>query len=421
MMQRLLILLLFALQAVCGFAQSPEQAPIVRVEVAEEEVTVGQPVILRVTLLVPTWMPSPPEFPSFEAPNLILRLPQRASGPVSETIDGETWSGISRAYRLYPMVPGPFVLSPQPLRITYADPDTRTPVKAEIQIPDIRFAAVVPEGAEGLDPLIVAQSLSLSQEIEAPEGSLKEGDSLTRIVTAKIRGTSALFLPPMLTPVETQALSAYPREPRVSEESERGGLSGQRVEEVTYVAQYGGIVDLPAVRIEWFNTKTGKVETAELEGLAVTVEAPAPPREPILTRNQIVAMAALALVVALMIRPSRQWVFPLIGRTIAQLQAARLASERHAARRVRAAIRSRDLHAVSIAVLDWETHVVGSIESDRSAFDAAVLEIGAARYSEGGIENWRDVERTFKAMRKARLRDLKTRRNAPSLPPLNPF
>jgi len=88
-------LLIFALLApLAAFAQGE---PRLEVDLPEGEVIVGQPITLRLKLLVPTWMPKPPVWPTLEVPSLLVRLPERSSTPISETIDGETWSGISRA------------------------------------------------------------------------------------------------------------------------------------------------------------------------------------------------------------------------------------------------------------------------------------------------------------------------------------
>ena len=56
------VLMLLAVGA--ANAQDSRQ-PIVRAEIKPQIVTVGQPVRLRVTVLVPTWFTSPPGFPSF--------------------------------------------------------------------------------------------------------------------------------------------------------------------------------------------------------------------------------------------------------------------------------------------------------------------------------------------------------------------
>ncbi len=64
------------------------------VEPMEAEAVVGQPIVLRLTLLVPTFMPDPPTFPTFDMPGLVVRIPERASTPTSKTVNGETWAGM---------------------------------------------------------------------------------------------------------------------------------------------------------------------------------------------------------------------------------------------------------------------------------------------------------------------------------------
>ena len=65
--------------------------PILRVDFPETEAIPGQFLTLRLTVLVPTFMPAPPVWLSFEAPNLLVRVPEGGTSPVSERIDGETW------------------------------------------------------------------------------------------------------------------------------------------------------------------------------------------------------------------------------------------------------------------------------------------------------------------------------------------
>ena len=97
MIRLLAVLLLLALPAVA-------QEPVLRMEMDASEAVPGQAVSLRLTVLVPTFMPDPPVWPSYEAPDLLVRI--ASTGPVSERIDGETWSGVSRRYLVAPMLPG---------------------------------------------------------------------------------------------------------------------------------------------------------------------------------------------------------------------------------------------------------------------------------------------------------------------------
>ena len=52
----------------------------------EGPVTVGTPLAVTATVLVPTWMPEPPAWPDLQIADAITRLPERATRPVTERI-----------------------------------------------------------------------------------------------------------------------------------------------------------------------------------------------------------------------------------------------------------------------------------------------------------------------------------------------
>ncbi|WP_068111485.1 BatD family protein [Tropicimonas marinistellae] len=401
-------------------------APLVSAELEPASVVVGQPAVLRLKVLVPTWLPQPPSFPALDLPNVITRLPERASGPISEQVGGETWSGVSRAYRLYPMVPGQIALPPQQIGVTYADPDTTQPVTAQVALDPIALTATVPEAAAGLDPMILATGLSLEQNIEGGEGPLSAGDAVVRSVTATIAGTSPLFLPPLIPDLNAEPVQAHAREPAVAEREDRGVMSGQRTETVTYVARYGGVVDLPAISVDWFNVDTGQVETAEVAGTTLTVDAPSPPREPRLTRRQVIALALAAGVLAAAAWLLRRFAWPPLRSYLSERRAAREASEAHAANGVRQAISAHDLHGVFTALDSWDARCpadAGKGTDEERRLAAALHSIGAAKY--GGAPGPRDADWTaldaaFVAVRTARVHGPSGMDGTAALPPMNP-
>jgi hypothetical protein len=193
--------------------QAPDGGPVLEVTFEETEAIPGQPLSLRLTVLVPTFLPHPPVWPSLEAPNLLVRLPERSTNPTSARVGDETWSGVTRNYRISPMVPGDFTIPPQEVIVTYADPDSNEAVKATLRTEAVAFRGVVPEGAEGLDPFIAADALELEQTVDGEPGAMAPGDSVTRAVVATVSGTSPMFLPDLLVPVVVDGIASYPDEP----------------------------------------------------------------------------------------------------------------------------------------------------------------------------------------------------------------
>tara|TARA_R110002020_G_scaffold212759_2_gene419378 strand:+ start:4398 stop:5729 length:1332 start_codon:yes stop_codon:yes gene_type:complete len=412
-----------ALAGAVPFAVAQEKAgdaPILEMTFEETETVPGQPLTLRLTVYVPTYLPRPPVWPSLEAPNLLVRLPERSTGPVSKPIDGATWAGVSRRYLISPMVPGTFSLPPQEVMVTYADPETNQLAQAALSTGAITFRGVVPEGAEGLEPFLAATSLSLDQEVEGEPGSMKPGDSVTRTVTARIAGTSSMFVPDLLPDAVVPGVAAYPAEPVTTDRDERGTLSGARTERVTYVAEGGGSGEAPAVSLDWYNLESGRIETASVGGFPIAVDGPPAGLETPRDWRAIALAAGAALLAFGLLAVAAARLAPRIRRRLAARRADRLASEAHAFGMLRAVVARDDAPAVHGALDLWAERLDGADPRTRPDVSAALTAIGAARYGRHGVADepaaWRALSQALDAAR----RDAHRRRPASALPPLNP-
>jgi hypothetical protein len=419
-MRRWLMLLLLVLP----MSAQAQTEPQLSVDLPEGEVIIGKPLTLRIKLLVPTWMPKPPVWPTLEVPSLLVRLPERASTPISETINGETWSGISRAYRLYPLEIGGYEIPGQTLAVTYADPGKPDPIVARIPLDAIRFQAVLPKGATGLDPPIVASGLTLEQQIDGPQ-ELETGGAVTRVVTISIKGTTPILLPSLMPELPANLpdppLRAYPREPVVREVEQRGVLSGSKVEATTYVAQSGGMAELPAITVKWFNLESGKVETAHLGevSLSITAPPPPPPGPADYARWGVIALVVLAVAVGL------AWlVGPRLRRARTRIGNIWRGSRRFAHRRVMQALKARDLNETMAAFDLWAAFDRRSDPHLQARFLDALAQIGAAKYAINAKPDvsllWRNARHCYFEVRKYDRAARKADESANALPPLNP-
>ncbi|NOE32934.1 MULTISPECIES: BatD family protein [unclassified Ruegeria] len=392
------------------FAQTGVQ-PQVTAETPTEPVIVGQPAIVRIKVLVPTFMPSPPVFPSLEQENLLVRLPERASGPVSETVEGETWSGVQRSYRLYPLSAEEIAFGAQDVVVTFADPETNAPVQVSVPLPDLTLNAVVPEGARDLDPLIIATGLTVDQQIDGDK-NMENGGSITRRLTAKISGTTPFLVPELIPDSPQSLLRAYPKEPRFTENEDRGVLSGQRVDEVVYLAQEGGQTQLPPVSIRWYNLDSDQVETIDIAPVDLTLARPKwKPPDTETTIRFVVWLVAFALFLWLTIRFLR----PRIDRWRQLRRDAFLASPDYALGELKKSLQNRDIAAAYTALEMWKSR--SDMASQTTSLDQHLAQIGAARYSahpDTKTEDW--------AAALSALASLKQSAQSPTnpLPPLNP-
>ncbi|WP_226575082.1 hypothetical protein [Acuticoccus sediminis] len=397
-----------------------QEAPRLKVDLSATEAIPGQAVSLRLTVLVPSFMPKPPVWPTFEAPNLWVRV--ASTGPTSETVGGETWSGVTRRYLLSPMVPGTIALAPSQILVTYAGATPADVRNAALTTDPVSLVGVVPAGAEDLDPFIAAEELTLKETVEGTPDAMRPGDSVVRTVTAQIRGTSPMFLPRLLPPTDIRGVRTYPDEPVLAESSDRGKISGTRTERVTLLAEGGGEGEAPAVSIRWYDLGRKAVATAEAEGFAVHVDGPPVADDEPVDWRAMALIAAAAAVLAAIVAFAVRRIVPPVRRAAAARIAAWRASEGHAYDALVRTVRARDHAALRPALDLWAERTAAGDPRHDPDVAAALAALGAARYSDeagaasGEGEGW---QRLAAALAGAR-RTTNSRHRDAVLPPLNP-
>lgn len=415
---RLASLLLLATVAT---AAAEAQQPIVRLEATPEQVRVGEPLQLRVTVLVPTWFQKPPVFPNFELANAVTRLPPDSSFPTSERIDNETWSGIVRDYRIYPLSAAAYSLRGLTMTVAYANPGGE-PLVAEVDLPEAGFRGVVPEGAATLDPYIAGRSLTLEREIERATDGLQAGDAVVIRYIAELEGLPAMFLPPMIEAPASPGLAAYLEEPDVSD-----GDVARRSEQLTLVFDAGGTFEVPGVSLDWWNTATERIETASVPPLRLAVAGP-PPAEAEPESQAVAGFRLLGLVVgSLAVIALLLKVVPIARRRFKVRGERRRQTEAYAFGEFRRAATSDDAHATYDALLRWLHRIEPGSDARRfahrfgdEALVASVDQLTRALFGDGGEVP--DLRSLARAVGSARRRYLAAIANpgGHALPELNP-
>ena len=382
-MRRLLALLLLNVALPGTLLGQDQQQPIVRVKLSPDSVTVGEATNLRVTVLVPTWFASPPVFPSFEIANAITRLPPDSSFPTSERVGNETWSGIVRDYRVYPLLGATYRMSGQRMLIRYANPGGQ-PLNADITIPDIVLRATVPPGAENLQPYIAGRELQLSQTIRGDTTSLQPGEAVVIVYTAELDGMPAVFLPPLAANVDIEGVSIYADTPVVEE-----GSPARRNEKLTLVFESGGTFTLPAIGLDWWNVTTGTIEHSSVAAVSFSVAGTMATGTSMRTTNRLSAMAWLVLLAAVLaaVLLTRRRIPTLTRRLHAALEAHRQ-SEKYAFNELRGTLRQGNSKAVYHAMTLWLERLDTGMDLRRfgavygtDALNAAINQLSGAAYS----------------------------------------
>lgn len=246
---------------------------LVRASLSKPVPRVGETVILELTILVPGWFVGPVTLPAApEVAGAQMRLSENAGANLNETIAGIVYAGIRRHYAITPQKPGRLDIPPLKVDLAFADGERQA--KATLYSPALTLQATIPAGMADLGYFIAAPRYRLRQSLDRPLGDLRVGDALVRTITQSAERMPAVHLPVLLqAPVD--GIAAYADAPLFADrpgEREVADLAVQ-TQRFTYVLQRPGTYTLPAVEIRWFNTASGKPETASLPALTVRVAA----------------------------------------------------------------------------------------------------------------------------------------------------
>lgn len=137
-------------------------------------------------------------------------------------------------------------------------------------IGDTLVLEVKPRPAGAAEPWLPARELTLVDDSAAPPDSLRVGEPLTVALRLSAQGLLAEQLPELSLPSVAGA-QVYPdRESSQTRES-GDGFVGERVRRFAIVPTQAGTLELPAVRISWWNTREDRAEVAELPARQIQV------------------------------------------------------------------------------------------------------------------------------------------------------
>ena len=119
-------------------------------------------------------------------------------------------------------------------------------------------------------PWLPASALTLSETWSPDAQRISVGDSLTRQVLLRAEGLSSTQLPP-LPATQAADLRQYPDQPRLSNESSPQGLIGSREQSEALVPGRAGQLQIPALEIVWWNTRSDTLERSRLPARSFAV------------------------------------------------------------------------------------------------------------------------------------------------------
>jgi hypothetical protein len=275
------------------------------------------------------------------------------------------------------------------------------------------------ERPPGTDPgrfLVTTESFSVEERWDPlPGEDVETGAVFKRTITQRAEDMTGMALAPV--PITApDGIRVYSGNAVVTDETERGEFSGQRVETVTYLVEQPGSLTLPAIRYDWWNPTTARLESKTLP--AVTFIATMPPdsiaKQSPASRSQSTLIWVLIALVAIALG----WFYRRrIASSFSRLRDRIDPPERRSARILLHACKRNDAPTAARALYDWQR--LQSDFSPTGELRVEILELHRHLYGNNASPGFWNGAALASALRH---RSANTPVNSAStvLPPLNP-
>ncbi len=193
-----------------------------------------------------------------------------------QLINGVAYSVIERRYAVFPRTVGEQVIKPAVLQAQVAfkrDNFGRLQMRQISRQSDMATVNVIaPPAGSSSSNWLPAKNLSLKQRWSGSVEGLKVGDSITRSITIDAQGITAIQLPPITPPV-IDGLKFYADRPDMNDVNSAAGIDASRTESYAVIATKPGRYQLPAIKVEWFDTVNNQAQTATIPAVTIDVAA----------------------------------------------------------------------------------------------------------------------------------------------------
>jgi len=198
-------------------------------------------------------------------------------------LNGKNYNVVERVYALFPQESGELAIAPARFearvlrggRITGRKVFESEPLKVVVNPippppPEFPNAAWLP-----------AKSVELSEVWSREPDKLPVGEPITRHVTITALGQLSTQIP-VIDPAVPDSVKIYPDKPELRVTAEPGGIKAMRKDQYAMIGVHSGVVEVPALRLPWWNIEQGEWRVASLPSRSLTIlpsdETALPPR-----------------------------------------------------------------------------------------------------------------------------------------------
>lgn len=190
-------------------------------------------------------------------------------------LNGKAYNVIERVLAIYPQSSGEISISPARFEARVLRNGRITGRKVfESESHTITVLPIPAPPADYPDAAwLPARDVRLSEEWSREPGEIAAGEPVTRKVTISVLGQIETQIPALEPPV-VEGMNVYADKPDLSRLFEAEGIRGVRREQYAMIGFRGGLVEVPAVEVPWWDIETREWRVARLPSRTIRVAAP---------------------------------------------------------------------------------------------------------------------------------------------------
>lgn len=190
-------------------------------------------------------------------------------------LNGKAYNVIERVLAIYPQSSGEISISPARFEARVLRNGRITGRKVfESESHTITVLPILAPPADYPDAAwLPARDVRLSEEWSREPDEIAAGEPVTRKVTISVLGQIETQIPALEPPV-VEGMNVYADKPDLSRLFEAEGIRGVRREQYAMIGFRGGLVEVPAVEVPWWDIETREWRVARLPSRTIRVAAP---------------------------------------------------------------------------------------------------------------------------------------------------
>jgi hypothetical protein len=187
-------------------------------------------------------------------------------------LNGKAYNVVERVYALFPQESGELTIAPARFEARVLRDGRITGRKVFESDPiSIKINPIPPPPADQPNAAwLPAKSVELTQEWSRSPDNLPAGEPVTRHIRITALGQLQTQIP-VIEPAVSDSIKIYPDKPELRSVAVPKGILASRTDQYAMIGISAGTVNLPEVKLPWWNIDTGAWEVASLPGTTMNI------------------------------------------------------------------------------------------------------------------------------------------------------